>query len=537
MKTNNLLTTILLLFTLNSNSQAPTIQWQKCFGGTEPDILWYCVELANGGYMVNGGTSSSDGNITYNHGNGDFWIIKIDGLGNLVWNKCIGGSDIDGGYCISHSDGSSSIIGGSWSNDGDVSGNHNPGVPDAWIAETDISGNVIIQKCFGGSDYDSFISRCNTNDGCFLLAGFTYSNDGDAIGGGLHGGMDIWVVKLDSSNNIVWQKCYGGSGDESALKIIKTGNSYIIGGSTNSNDGDVSIAYGGNDYWMFKIDSIGDMVWNKTFGGSQDDFVVGIVQSIDGGIVLAGFTSSQDGWVTGRHDSLAWQYDFWLIKVDTNGALQWQKCYGGNGDDQNRGINNAPDGGFFIYGMTSSNDGDVSGNHGNGCAPFWCQDDWLVKIDSIGNIQWQKCLGGSDGEDGAYCIQTADSGFLFVGSTYSNDGDVTGSFNHGNSDAWVVKLSPETTGLHNAIDRSLADLFCYFNSFESNINVSFYANHYEKIKFQLLDIAGRNLIQHQFSVINGFNKIEIPVKALSDGIYFINILSEFESITKQIIIE
>ena len=123
--------------------------------------------------------------------------------------------------------------------------------------------------------------------------------------------------------------------------------------------------------------------------------------------------------------------DFWVVKLSSTGSLQWQKCLGGSRDDSAHSIQQTSDGGYIVAGFTDSNDGDVSGNHGG-----W--DVWVVKLNSTGSLQWQKCLGGSD-FDYAYSIQqTSDGGYIVAGGTYSNDGDVSG--NHGDMDFWVVKL-------------------------------------------------------------------------------------------------
>ena len=170
------------------------------------------------------------------------------------------------------------------------------------------------------------------------------------------------------------------------------------------------------------------IAWQKCFGGSKDDEAKSIQQTSDGGFIVAGKTWSNDGDVTGNHG----REDFWAVKLSATGAIQWQKCLGGSGWDVATSIQQTSDGGFIVAGRTNSNDGDVTGNHGN-------DDFWVAKLSSTGAIQWQKSLGGS-GEDKAYSIQqTSDGGFIVAGYTASNDGDVTG--NHGYDDFWVVKLS------------------------------------------------------------------------------------------------
>jgi len=242
----------------------------------------------------------------------------------------------------------------------------------------------------------------------------------------------------DQAPNIEWQKCLGGSNDDEAYSVQQTSDGgYIVAGSTRSNDGDVS----GNheevwwlvwDFWVVKLDRYGDIEWQKCLGGSDSDWAESIQQTNDGGYIVAGYTGSNDGDVSGNHG----EKDFWVVKLDRYGDIEWQKCLGGSGGGGSGGdyaysVQQTSDGGYIVAGETWSNNGDVSGYHGGG-------DVWVVKLDRYGDIKWQKCLGGSSW-DWAYSIQqTNDGGYIVAGLTRSNDGDVSG--NYGEKDFWVVKL-------------------------------------------------------------------------------------------------
>jgi len=156
-----------------------------------------------------------------------------------------------------------------------------------------------------------------------------------------------------------------------------------------------------------------------------------IRQTSDGGFIVAGYTSSNDGDVSGNHGNT----DFWVIKTDDNGVLQWQKCLGGSLDEEATSVKQTADGGYIVAGYTSSNDSDITGNHGG-------TDLWVVKLDNNGNIEWQKSLGGSAGEGGGYSNvmveQCTNGGYFVASGTSSNDGDVTG--NHGALDVWIAKF-------------------------------------------------------------------------------------------------
>ena len=352
---------------------------------------------------------------------------------SIAWQKCLGGSNDDMAYSIKQTgDGGYIVAGKTESNNGDVSGNHSSG-DDARLVKLDASGTIVWQKCYGGASYECANSVYQTSDGGYAFAGEVMSNNGDVSGN--HGGNDAWVVKLDASGTIAWQKCLGGSGDDKAFSILQTNDGgYIVAGSTNSNDGDVSGNHGGVvDAWVVKLSASGAIAWQKCLGGSGVEIAYSIQQTSDGGYIVAGFTTSNDGDVSGNHGSI----DVWVVKLDASGAIEWQKCLGGSGEDYAYSIQQTSDGSYIVAGVTTSTNGDVSGNHGG-------YDAWVVKLNASGSKVWQKCLGGS-GIDMAISIQqTSDGGYIVAGYTASTNGNVSG--NHCGDDAWVVKLNPDDSG-------------------------------------------------------------------------------------------
>jgi len=415
------------------------IQWQKSLGGSGTDVSLSIQQTYDGGFVVAGYSYSNDGDVSGNHGSYDYWIVKLDTSGNIEWQKSLGGSDIDYGYSIQQtSEGGFVVAGLSYSNDGDVSGNHGNYSPDYWIVKLDTLGNIEWQKSLGSIYIDFANSIQQTADGGFVVAGFTAGDNGDVSG--FHGSSDYWIVKLDTLGNIEWQKCLGGISYENATSIQQTGDGgFVVAGQTLSINGDVSGNHGIGDCWIVKLDTSGNIEWQKCLGGSDWDGASSIRQTTDGGFVMAGSTSSTDGDVSGNHGG----GDCWIVKLDTLGNIEWQKCLGGSGGDGASSIWQTTDGGFVVAGGTSSIDGDVSGNHGGG-------DCWIVKLDTLGNIEWQKSLGGTN-DDAAYSIQqTSGGGFMVAGYSRSNDGDVSG--NHGDADYWIVKLAPTGIEICNGVD-------------------------------------------------------------------------------------
>jgi hypothetical protein len=295
------------------------------------------------------------------------------------------------------------------------------------FASSVYSQNVIWQKCFGGSDFEYAYSSLETPDGGFILCGTTSSLDGEVTG--IHEGSDIWIEKIDETGKLIWQKCLGGNGMDNGRAIQHTADgNFIIAGSTNSTNGDVSGNHGDYDGWIIKIDTSGNIIWQKCLGGTGIDEAYSIEPTSDGGYFITGTTNSNDGDITGNHGA----FDFWVVKIDCNGGFVGQKCLGGSAEDfGNYGVQ-TNDNGYIITGLTRSTDGDVTGNHGN-------DDLWTVKLDSNMDLVWQNCYGGSAADGGTKIQQTADGGFIQLGYSASNDGDVSG--NNGSDDFWFVKLN------------------------------------------------------------------------------------------------
>ncbi len=404
----------------------PTIEWEKSLGGSNGDEAYAIQQTVDGGFIVAGSTNSDDGDVVGFNGSYDAWVVKLNTIGNIEWQKSLGGSSVDGANSVQQTqDGGFIVAGSAHSNDGDVSNNN--GNVDAWVVKLNTIGNIEWQKALGGSGVEYANSVQPTQDGGYIVAGYTNSNDGNVSGN--HGSNDFWVVKLDNIGNILWQNALGGSFNDRALSIQETLDAgYIVAGYSNSIDGDVTGNHGFNDYWIVKLNNLGNLQWQKSLGGSAADVANSIQQTLDGGYIVSGYSASNDGDLTTNQGGL----DYWVIKLDNIGDIEWQKSLGGSLPDNSKSVQQTPDGGYLVIGNSSSNDGDVSGNNGD-------QDHWLVKLDNAGNLVWQKSLGGSLGDYGSSIEQTQDGGIIVAGGASSIDGDVTG--NIGGTDFWIVKLT------------------------------------------------------------------------------------------------
>ena len=424
---------LLLLFIALSNvvaAQYTNINWQKSHGGSNSDQAYSVRQAPDGGFILAGPSLSRDGEVTGHHDstNYDYWVVKLDDTGALQWEKSLGGSMDDIAHAVfPTADSGYLVAGGVESGDGDVTG-CTPMEYDYWMVKLSSTGAIMWNTCFGGSNYNVAFSAQQTADGNYIIAGTTYSTDSPVTGN--HGGADFWVVKLSNTGNMLWEKTYGGSSTDQAKSIVQTADGgYIVAGSSQSNDGQVTGNHGGTDYWVVKIDDTGALQWQKSLGGSGEDIGYAVQQTFDGGYIVTGNSNSTDAQVTGNHGGA----DYWVVKLDDTGAIVWENSYGGSNDDLANSIQQTIDTGYIVSGSASS---PVSGNV---TQSFGNDDYWVVKISRNGTLQWQKSLGGSGNDDAFGIQQTTDSGYVVAGGSNSTDSEVTG--NHGDFDVWVVKLS------------------------------------------------------------------------------------------------
>jgi len=367
-----------LLVGAHFSTAQPSIQWQRCLGGAGGDFGTCIRPTTDGGYVLSALTTSNSGDVSGNHGGSyDAWVVKTDAGGALQWQRCLGGSGSDEANTIQQTADEGYIIGGSTtSSDGDVSGYHNAGSaiprPDAWVVKLDADGAIQWQKCLGGWERDGITAILQADDGGYICAGSTYSNDGDVSGN--HGAFDAWVVKLDISGALQWQKCLGGTLADAGYSILQSAElGYLVAGQTRSDDGDVIGQHGigtTNDAWAVKLDALGAIQWQRCLGGSSFETAYSAVQAADSGYVLAGVTDSYNGDVSGSHGS---GDDMWVVKLDRDGSLEWQKCLGGNAHDRAEAICLNGADAYVVAGRALSNNFDVSNNHGD-------YDVWVVKL-------------------------------------------------------------------------------------------------------------------------------------------------------------
>jgi hypothetical protein len=286
---------------------------------------------------------------------------------------------------------------------------------------------------YGNSTSDQVYAAARRSDGIYVLAGNTKSVSGN------NGNSDAWVLKLDKQGKIIWQKTYGGSANDGAYSVAYTLDSgFIIAGYTYSNDGDIIGNHGNSDAWVVKLDKYGKKEWQSILGGTASDAAFSIAETSDGGYIMAGQTASKEGDVSNNHGST----DAWVVKLDRTGNQQWQHTFGGTGSEGAQSIIETSEGGYIMAGWTNSNDGDITGYHVGWGMNIGNIDGWVVRLNKDGNLLWNKAFGGSSSDRINSIIQGMDNSYTIAGDTRSNyDGDV--GANHGDDDAWTVNIDKE----------------------------------------------------------------------------------------------
>ena len=391
------LLTLLFLFCLIQkveSSAIPSVQWSGFFGGPKTERAYSLIQTADGGYASAGSTN------TFGAGQSDFWLIKTDSLGNMLWNKTFGGPNDDVAGALIQADDGGYLIAG-------LTASFGAGGFDFWLVKTDSFGNMQWNKTYGGAKDDFATSVIKTSGGDYAVAGWTNSFGA--------GGEDLWLLKTDSSGNMIWNQTYGGPFNDEAHALTETNDGgYAIAGDT-------AFQSGNEDSWLVKADSRGNMQWNQTYGGPQIDTALSIVGMNDGSYVLAGYTSS---FGAGLNDA-------WLIKTDASGTLQWNKTYGGSYDDQAYAMVQSSGGGFALAGQIRTS--------ANGTTNYW-----LLETDSSGNMKWNKTNDGSLDNSAYALVQAEDGGFALAGfaNTQGNAEDVLLVKINGNGGAAELPLLP-----------------------------------------------------------------------------------------------
>jgi hypothetical protein len=435
---NTIFLILLLIHGFWGYTQNNKIVWQQCLGD-ENTTYYYSVTKIREGFFLTTGIASGDG-ITNYHGNADIWLIRTDSLHNILWEKCYGGSDTDNPReIVPITDSTFYIFGSTWSVDGDVqSGTY--GFNDVWVIKINGQGDILWERTYGTPYYDDMNDLVVTPDGGFVFIDRIGSGGGDVSQ--YYGQYDVWMCKCDSEGNIEWEKTLGNEGlDNGVSLMINSSGNIVMIGAVQWHGGMVT-CYPQGEYgnvWLVVLDLQGNILWQKCYGGSYYEGGFKITET-DDGYIIAAFSESNDGDVTGHHgpggDNT--NPDIWVVKTDTLGEIVWQKSLGGSDWDIPNAIFTISNGEILIFGETKSNDGDVSGNH---FSPNRF-DVWLAKLDANGTMLGQQCFGGRSNERmNLYSVaKINDYRYMIASETGYSDGDVNCIILPSDTDAWFFEI-------------------------------------------------------------------------------------------------
>ncbi len=560
-----LTTFIFSLSVVFSLAQTPLVKkWDKRFGGFGAERTKSApISTSDGGYVVCGNSNSSnDGDKSQiNWGSqtnikSDFWIIKIDSIGNKVWDKRYGGSEFESLYfAIEGKDGSITLIGGSNSlQGGDISNINWTSINDGglWMIKLDSFGNKIWDKGYKLGTIDNLTTAIVTSDGGYLIGFGSRSGVGGLKTDTCRGDNDFFIVKLDSLGNKQWDKTYGGDNYDvpGALLEFADGN-FLIGGisyspiSADKTD-EVTGTLSSADMWLIKIDSIGNKLWDKEYGGAYGEYMNSILQSSDGNYLLYGtsFSPPSGNKLAPTKDTLSFAGDYWLVKVDSSGTKLWDKAFGGFNQDESGHGNLIQDfeGSLIMSGFSSSSmGGDKSENN---LYPYPNYQIWIISIDSAGKKSWDKTInlnyryGGYSGhckmliaEPGCFVLQTSCNSDITIDKSQLCWDTIGPGYE---ADYWVVKYCDTSivTNTKKLQHVSLA-MQAYPNPFASELFVQLSGKpNNVSATYSLLDVSGRLVLPTIQSSATG---TKINTQKLLPGIYFLHAKTPKEQIVKKLV--
>lgn len=508
--------------------QAPSIAWQKDFGGVKNEIPSTIIKTPDGGFLTCGYSPSTptvpNGDITVPYTNAsNIWVFKINEFGTIIWQKNIGCNIIsqyskmiltaDGGFMLGCT--SSSPI------SGDKTENAIQGSPDYWIIKLDSLGNIQWDNTLGGSWNDYFQSMIQTPDGGYLIGGISNSNiSGDKTQNHMNfpfsnGNEDYWVIKLDSQGNTLWDKTIGGfAHDELNSMCLANDGGYILAGTTSSGADGLKTEFlrGWDDFWLLKIDFEGNIVWQKSYGVTDSDQLRNIIRTKNNdGYIVTGDSNSNASYE--KTNNSKGSLDFWVIKIDNFGSVTWDKTYGGGLDEFSPSICEGSNGEMLISGWSSSN---ISGDKTENSRGL--SDTWLVKINNSGTILWDKTYGGFD-RDGTFGLDYVNADNSFIVGNYSASsisGDKT-VLNKREGDFWIIKLNGENLSI---IKNSFFDsTTIYPNPTKNFLNIKFSHAVEQVSKIEISNMLGQIMNIDTIVDIPNSELIKLNLLNLEAGVY------------------
>jgi len=463
------------------------VTFERIIGDNEPNSAGALCSSPDGGYLLGGSTLLPDEDYT------DIYLVKTDRFGQVEWTKTFGGDDSDGASAIVPATNGGYMLAANTLSYG-------AGRQDIYLVKLNTSGDKEWAKTFGGTFDDRVSAMIVSREGGYILVGATKNTSGT--------GRDIFVLKVDEDGNEIWSKNYGGTGGEAGYDIQQTAdNSYVIVGSTTSKGA------GEFDVYLLKLDTSGNVLWEKTFGGANWEEGHSVQQTQDGGFIIAGYTVS----------SGAGARDVYLLKTDSGGSLQWSKAFGDVHNDGADSVRQTPDGGYLIAGSTV--------NFFSADKEF--SDLLLIKTDQQGDEQWQRTFGGEKSEGASKAVLPEDGGYLILGSTNSYSKD---------SDIYLLKLNDD--GIITSVpgnQRFSPTRFYleqnYPNPFNGQTTIRYHLPVSDYVQLDLFNLQGQKietLVDSRQS--SGEHAVHFETEHLPSGLYFYRLRTSTAAKSKRMLL-
>lgn len=412
--------------------------WDRSLGGTASDNMKDIRQTADGGYIMTGhswSVISYTPPVTFQ----DIYVVKLSANGTKQWERRLGSGAESVGSILQMSDGGYLLAGSSAANTGGDKTENSKGEYDFWLVKLGADGTKLWDKTIGGPGIEGVTNCEPTADGGAIVGGVTFSGSGGDKESPAYGYDDMWIVKVDANGSVQWEKTIGGNNMDVFKKVSPTPDGgYVVAGWTWSgiSGNKTSALKGEEDYWIIKLNANGDIEWDKTIGGLSSDYLYSMEVTSDGGAILSGTTWSGPGG--DKTDDKKGMTGYWIVKLASDGNIQW-----------NKDLSSSASGGFvYILQMTDGSyisaadvgppvDGDKTAvSKGGG-------DFWLVKLDANGNKIWDTTFGGTEYESIRCFRRTSDNGFVLGGVSVSGIGADKTEQAFGSEDFWIVKTTDE----------------------------------------------------------------------------------------------
>lgn len=419
---------------------SPVIDWENTVGASDNEGVNSMFQFAGGSFLCGGNSDApvSGEKTVGTNGEDDCWIVQLDPGGNLMWQTGFGGDDND--YLLGMAPTSDGGFIVAASSESGISGDKTEaliGDRDIWVVKFNSSGNITWQNTIGGTDYDNPHSIYQAADGGYIIAASSRSNASADKAENSQGDMDFWIIKLDGSGNIVWENTIGGSNFDSVNDANPTADGGVIvcGYSLSGVSGDKTEAsYGDRDYWVLKLNSSGNIIWQKTLGGSDWDTGQAAIETASGDFMIGGLSRSDASGTKTQNSNGLW--DYWALKLDSSGNILWDSTIGGSDDDLCLDMCLTSDGGVALCGASESG---ISGDKTT--SNLGASDFWLVLLDGNGVLSWEASWGGASTDESNEILQLADGSFALAGRSASDQSTDKSEDSYGGQDMWIIKTA------------------------------------------------------------------------------------------------